>query len=222
MDIELRLEKPADYHETECVVREAFWNVYAPGCTEHYLVHVMRHSPNFVQDLDFVAVTDGKVIGCVMFVKGTILGDDSVTREVLTLGPLAVLPEYQKMGVGRKLVEHAITRASRLGFKAIVLCGDPIYYSRLGFAAAEKFGIRTADNCYFAALHALPLGDTKLEAFAGCYEEDRIYSVDEKAAADFDLRFPSKQRLDNTPTQERLLKILQMQRSFDAPKPSKP
>ena len=85
MDIVLRLETPADYAETEKVVREAFWNVYAPGCTEHYLVHVMRSSENFVRELAFVAVTDSKIVGCVMFVKGTIAGDDGVVREVLTL-----------------------------------------------------------------------------------------------------------------------------------------
>lgn len=103
MDIELRLETPADYAETEKVVREAFWNVYAPGCTEHYLVHVMRSSENFVRELAFVAVADSKIVGCVMFVKGTIAGDDGVVREVLTLGPIAVLPAYQKKGVGRRL-----------------------------------------------------------------------------------------------------------------------
>lgn len=103
MDIVLRLETSADYAETEKVVREAFWNVYAPGCTEHYLVHVMRSSENFVRELAFVAVADSKIVGCVMFVKGTIAGDDGVVREVLTLGPIAVLPAYQKKGLGRRL-----------------------------------------------------------------------------------------------------------------------
>ena len=84
MNIELRLETPADYAETEKVVREACWNVYAPGCTEHYLVHVMRSSENFVRELAFVAVADSKIVGCVMFVKGTIAGDDGVVRPVQT------------------------------------------------------------------------------------------------------------------------------------------
>lgn len=133
MNIELRLETPADYAETEKVVREAFWNVYAPGCTEHYLVHVMRSSENFVRELAFVAVADSKIVSCVMFVKGTIAGDDGVVREVLTLGPIAVLPAYQKKGVGRRLIDHARKEAIRQGYAAIVLCGDPLYYSRVGF-----------------------------------------------------------------------------------------
>lgn len=152
MNIELRLETPADYAETEKVVREAFWNVYAPGCTEHYLVHVMRSSENFVRELAFVAVADSKIVGCVMFVKGTIAGDDGVVREVLTLGPIAVLPAYQKKGVGRRLIDHARKEAIRQGYAAIFLCGDPLYYSRVGFEPAENFGIRTADNKYFVAL----------------------------------------------------------------------
>lgn len=117
MNIELRLETPADYAETEKVVREAFWNVYAPGCTEHYLVHVMRSSENFVRELAFVAVADSKIVGCVMFVKGTIAGDDGVVREVLTLGPIAVLPAYQKKGVGRRLINHARKEAIRQGMQ---------------------------------------------------------------------------------------------------------
>ena len=100
MDIVLRLETPADYAETDKVVREAFWNVYAPGCTVHCLVRLVRSSENFMRELAFVAVADSKIVGCVMFVKGTIAGDYGVVREVLTLGPIAVLPAYQKKGLG--------------------------------------------------------------------------------------------------------------------------
>ena len=92
MNIELRLETPADYAETEKVVREAFWNVYAPGCTEHYLVHVMRSSENFVRELAFVAVADRKKIKCGMFVWGTIAGEGGVVREGVTPGPVGVVP----------------------------------------------------------------------------------------------------------------------------------
>ena len=174
MNIELRLETPADYAETEKVVREAFWNVYAPGCTEHYLVHVMRSSENFVRELAFVAVADSKIVGCVMFVKGTIAGDDGVVREVLTLGPIAVLPAYQKKGVGRRLIDHARKEAIRQGYAAIVLCGDPLYYSRVGFEPAENFGIRTADNKYFVALQICPLQEKRPESFAGRYSDDAV------------------------------------------------
>ena len=157
MDIELRLEKPSDYAETETVVREAFWNVYAPGCCEHYLVHVIRESHNFVRELDFVAVSEDQIVGCVMFVKGTVLGDDGVTHEVLTLGPLAVLPSFQNKGIGRRLIEHAQIEAARQGYKAIILCGEPRYYARAGFEAAE--------NSAFAPLKTITLRHCRYTRF---------------------------------------------------------
>ncbi len=215
MDIELRLEKPSDYAETENVVREAFWNVYAPGCCEHYLVHVIRESHNFVRELDFVAVSEDQIVGCVMFVKGTVLGDDGVTHEVLTLGPLAVLPSFQNKGIGRRLIEHAQIEAARQGYKAIILCGEPRYYARAGFEAAEKFGIRTAENNYFAALQVYPIQKGGLDSLSGRYTEDAIYNIDERAAAEFDLNFAPKERIEGTPTQKRLLEILKQQRPFD-------
>lgn len=201
MDIVLRLETSADYAETEKVVREAFWNVYAPGCTEHYLVHVMRSSENFVRELAFVAVADSKIVGCVMFVKGTIAGDDGVVREVLTLGPIAVLPAYQKKGVGRRLIDHARKEAIRQGFEP-----------------AENFGIRTADNKYFVALQICPLQEKRPESYAGRYSDDAVYNISQEAAFEFDQQFPPKDRLENTPTQKRLLEIIEMQRPFDGAK----
>ena len=110
MDITIRLEQPADYREAETVTREAFWNCYSPGCMEHYLLHVMRRSPRFVRELDFVAVADGKIVGSVVFMKAMIMGDDGNRHEVLTLGPIAVLPAFQRKGIGRMLKISASAR----------------------------------------------------------------------------------------------------------------
>lgn len=188
------------------------------GCTEHYLVHVMRSSENFVRELAFVAVADSKIVSCVMFVKGTIAGDDGVVREVLTLGPIAVLPAYQKKGVGRRLIDHARKEAIRQGYAAIVLCGDPLYHSRVGFEPAENFGIRTSDNKYFVTLQICPLQEKRPESFAGRYSDDAVYNISQEAAFEFDQQFPPKDRLENTPSQKRLLEIIEMQRPFDGAK----
>ena len=182
MDITIRLEQPADYREAETVTREAFWNCYSPGCMEHYLLHVMRRSPRFVRELDFVAVADGKIVGSVVFMKAMIMGDDGNRHEVLTLGPIAVLPAFQRKGIGRMLIEHARTEACRQGYRAMLLCGDPLYYQRVGFTAAEDFGIRTSDNKYLAALQVCPLYDHALQGLAGRYFEDETYAVDEAEA----------------------------------------
>ena len=217
MDIRIRLEQPSDYREAEQVVREAFWNYYSPGCVEHYLLHVMRHSPNFVRDLDFVAVASGKVVGIVVFQKAFILGDDGNRYEVLTMGPIAVLPDFQRQGVGRMLIVHARAAAAGGGYRAIVLCGEPRYYPKVGFMAAAQFGIRTSDNKYAAALHVCPLHEGALQGLSGRYYEDEIYGVaaDEEALAAFDAGFPFKERLADTPTQRRFAEVLAMQSDYE-------
>ena len=214
MDIQIRLEQPADYREAEQVMREAFWNYYSPGCTEHYLLHIMRNSPNFIPELDFIAVADGRIIGSVVFLKSFIMGDDGNRYEVLSMGPIAVLPDFQRKGVGRMLINHARNVAAANGYRAILLCGEPSYYTKVGFTAAEQFGIRTAENKYFAALQVGPLYDGALDGASGRYFEDEIYNVDEAQVAAFDSLFPAKERIEGTPTQRRFAEVCAMQRDF--------
>ena len=215
MNIELRLEQPSDYRKTEHVTREAFWNRYSPGCTEHYLLHIMRRSPNFVHGLDFVALSEGKIVGCAAFMKSYILSDDGQRHEVLSMGPIAVLPSFQRMGVGRMLIEHTRKEAAEMKrYRAILLCGDPDYYLRRGFAEAERFGIRTSENKYFAALHVCPLWQGALDNIFGRYFEDGIYNIDLKEAEAFDRQFPPKEALAGTPTQRRFEEVLAMQKDY--------
>lgn len=219
MHIDLRLELPDDYRESEEVVREAFWNHYAPGCAEHYLLHIMRDSPNFVPKLDYVALSEGKIVGVVVFMKSFILADDGSKHEVLCLGPIAVLPQYQRMGVGRKLIAHTRDLASQLGYRAILLCGDPAYYSKVGFMAAERLGIRTADNKFFAALQVCPLQSDALEKISGRYYEDTIYDINPDKALEFDRSFPQRERIAGTPTQKRFAEVLAMQKDYETASP---
>ena len=210
MDIHIRLEQPADYRAAEEVMREAFWNCYSPGCTEHYLLHIMRDSPAFIPELDFVAESEGRIVGSVVFLKSFIHGDDGRRYEVLSMGPIAVLPSYQRKGVGRMLIEYARGEAAAKGYRAILLCGEPRYYTKTGFTAAEEFGIRTAENKYFAALHLCPLYPGALTGITGKYYEDAIYDVNADKAEAFDKSFPKKERLEGTPTQRRFEEVLAM------------
>lgn len=212
-DIRLRGAVPADYRQTEYVTREAFWNRYAPGCCEHYLLHVLRGTQGFVPELDLVAVHDGRIVGHVLSVRGVIETDDGRRCEVLTLGPISVLPAYQGRGVGRRLIERTLTVAREAGFRAVLLCGDPDYYLRRGFVPAETLGIRTADNRYAAALHVCELRPGALAGSAGRYVEDAAYEVDESAVEAFDSEFPEKEKLADTPSQERFRQIVAMSRS---------
>ncbi len=215
LHVELRPEQPTDCRETESVTRAAFWNRYVPGCNEHYLVHVMRHSPDFVPGLDVVAVHNGAIVGHVAYAKALIRGDDGEDREVLTLGPISVLPEHQRQGVGGALIEHTARLARDMGFRAVLLCGDPAYYGRRGFVPAESFGIRTADDMYAAALQVRELRENALVGVAGRYVESSLYEIDESAAAEFDATFPPREKISGTPSQKRFEQLVALRRSAD-------
>ena len=188
-NITLRPEQSADYRENENVTREAFWNHHVPGCYEHYLLHIMRSSPAFVQELDFVAVYNGRIISNAVYAKSIVKTDSGIESEMLGLGPISVLPQYQRIGVGSRLIEHTKQIACELGYRAIFLYGDPAYYSQHGFVPAERFDIRTSDNMYAEALQVYELYENALSGITGCYFEDEVYEIDGAAAAEFDNLF---------------------------------
>ena len=212
MNIHLRLEQLSDYRETENVVREAFWNHFSPGCDEHYLLHIMRDSPAFVPELNVVAVVDDKIVGNIVYAKSIIRADNGNEYEVLSLGPIAVLPEYQSKGIGGRMIEYTRQLAREMGFRAILLCGDPDYYLRQGFVPAETLGIRTGDNMYATALQGCELYEGALADAKGRYFEDPIYEIDEAAAIEFDKNFPLKEKITGTPSQKRFDEIVVMRR----------
>ena len=206
--IQIRKTVPADYPETERVMREAFWNHYVPGCCEHYLVHIMRDAPSYIPELDFVAVDGGRIIGNILYLSSKIIGDDGMSYDVLSLGPIAVLPEYQGKGVGRELISHTRNIARTMGFHGILLCGDPDYYTHCGFSPAEVFGIRNAEDMYADALHACELYSDSLAKAQGRYVEDAIYAEAEHMPAEFDAQFPTKALVTGTPMQRKFAEMV--------------
>ena len=211
MEVLIRLETEADYREVENVTREAFWNVYSPGCVEHYLLHMMRQSPDFIHELDIVAEADGKIVGNAVCVRSYIEGDDGVRREVVCLGPVSVLPFWQRKGVGCKMIMRIVTEAQRLGYRLMVLTGDPLFYSRLGFEAAGKYGIRTCLGKISPALMVYPLNIADMKECQGRYFENPVYEADMALADDFDKMFPAKEKMVDTPTQLRLKELIMME-----------
>ena len=140
------------------------------------------------------------------------MADDGNQYEVLSLGPISVLPEYQQQGIGGRMIALTKKLASEMGFRAILLCGDPDYYLRQGFIPAETLGIRTEDNMYATALHICELYDNALANVKGRYIEDKIYQIDKSAANEFDKRFPPKEIVVGTPSQKRFNQIVVMQK----------
>ena len=194
MDIVLRLEEEKDYAIVEHVTREAFWNVHCPGCDEHLLIHTMRNANAFIKELDYVAVYNNEVIGHIAYAKTKVFGINA-EYDVITFGPVSVLPVYQKKGIGKKLIEHTIKKATEMGFNAILIYGFPEYYTRFGFVNSKKYNITNMEGNYHDALMALELVPKALENISGKFCEGDIYNVDKNKLELFDKNFPYKEKL---------------------------
>jgi predicted N-acetyltransferase YhbS len=193
MNIEIRNERETDYPETENITREAFWDVYKPGCDEHLVLHQLRLSKAFVPELDFVACDNGKVIGNIVYSKAVVKDSDNAT-EVLCMGPLCVLPEYQKKGIGSLLLRTTLEKATSLGFRAVIIYGNPLYYHKFGFVSAEAFGIKTKEGLNFDAFMALELYKGALEGINGSFFEDKAFEIKEEELEKFESRYPHKEK----------------------------
>ncbi len=204
----LRREMPADTRAVEMLTREAFWNLFRPGCDEHYLVHILRSSRAFLPALDFVAELNGQIVGSILYANSRILLDTGEDFPVITFGPVSVLPAYQRQGIGSALIRHTLGLARQMGFPAVFIYGDPLYYSRVGFAPAERYGIASEANDYCDALQAVELQPGALQNARGRFAEDPVYHIDPAAAEAFDRDFPWKEKISETPSQQRFLEII--------------
>jgi len=195
----IRLETPYDYRAVEELTREAFWGFTRPTCDEHYLVHLLRQSPIFIPELDFVAEINGKLVGNVMYSKATVTDDKGMVNEVITFGPLSVLPEYHRTGVGTALMKHSILHARNMGFVGIIFHGHPDYYPRFGFQNAAVFNITNANGHNYDALMAMELYESAFYGITGKYAEDSLFEIEKKEAEEYNLLFPHKAPADMIP-----------------------
>ena len=196
-DVIIRSEKKEEYREVEQLVREAFWNVYRPGCSEHYVIHVLRDDPAFVKELDFVMERSGRLIGQNMFMRTVIDADDGRTIPILTMGPIGITPELKRKGYGKLLLDHSLEKAAALGYGAVLFEGNIGFYGKSGFDYAEKFGIRYhdlpegADASFFLCRELIP---GYLSGVTGVYRTPAGYFVDEREAEKFDRTFPPREK----------------------------
>ncbi len=197
-DVTIRLEKPEDRETVEFLIRESFWNVYRPGCSEHYVIHVLRNDPDFVKELDFVMEKDGKIIGQNMFMKTRIDSDDGRTIPILTMGPICITPELKRKGYGKMLLDYSLEKARSMGFGAVLFEGNIRFYGKCGFDHASNFGIRYhdlpegADSSFFLCLE---LRKGYLDGITGVYQTPQGYYVDDAEVEEFDKKFPEKVKL---------------------------
>lgn len=189
----IRLENKNDYREVENLTREAFWNVYRPGCTEHFILHNLRNDKCFVPELDYVIEENGKIIAHIAYAKGKLQTQNDEIKDMLLFGPVSVLPEYQKRGYGSRLINYTLDKAKERSFPAVVITGSPEYYGKFGFVTASKHGVfykgldRNEDFPYFM----IKILDEKADV-KGIYEDPQCYFVDDGDVDEFDKTFSPK------------------------------
>lgn len=197
-NITIRLEKKEEYREVENLVRESFWNVYRPGCLEHFVLNQLRNNPDFIAELDYVMELNGKLIGQTIFMKAVIKADDGSDIPIVTMGPICITPEFKRKGYGKVLLDYSLDQAAKMGFGAVCFEGNIDFYGKSGFTYAGEFGIRYhglpegEDASFFLCKELIP---GYLDGITGEYETPAGYFVDEAKADEFDKGFPYKEKL---------------------------
>lgn len=194
MKIIIRKTKEADYRIIEEMAREAFWNLYVPGCDEHYLAHTLRQHSDYIKEMDFVAEIDNRIVGNIMYTKSYVIDERDNKMETLTFGPLCVLPEYQRQGVGTALINYTLELAIERRAKAVIILGHPHNYCKHGFRNCIDFNVCDNEGKY-------PFGQLVLEiqkgVFDGCkwnFHTSHAYDIDQKAVEEFDKLFPERKK----------------------------
>lgn len=185
----IRNELTSDYREVEELTRKAFWNLYVPGCIEHYLVHIMRSHKDFLPALDLVIECDGTIIANIMYTKAKLVDEEGNEKPILTFGPLSVLPAYQRKGYGKKLLEYSFQKAVALGYDAVVILGSPENYISSGFKSSKRYNICASDKSYPAALLVKELCEGAIPKGNWTFQESPVYEFDTQAAEAFDQTF---------------------------------
>ena len=194
----IRLEEKKDYRTVENLIRESFWNVYRPGCSEHYVIHVLRSDPAFVKELDFVMEQGGRIIGQNIFMETIIEADDGKIIPVLTMGPICIANDLKRQGYGKALLNYSLDKAAALGFGAVLFEGNIDFYGKSGFDYASKFGIRhhdlpeDADSSFFLCKE---LKEGYLDGISGVYQTPQGYYVNDADVEEFDKQFPHMEKL---------------------------
>jgi len=197
-DYIIRLERKEDHEKTEELAREAFWNIYRPGCLEHYVLHQMRSAEDFIPELSFVMEKDGEIIGQNVFVKAKIKADDGREIPIMTMGPICIAPAFKRQGYGKILLDHSLKKAAEYGAGALCFEGNIDFYGKSGFAFASEYGIRYhglpegEDTSFFLCRELIP---GYLDGITGEYATPQIYFVDEAEADEFDQKFPYKEKM---------------------------
>lgn len=193
----IRHERPSDYHKVENLVREAFWNVYRPGCLEHYVLHLLRDDPDFIPELDFVMEAEGELIGQCIYMHAEIKTGNGASIPILTMGPISIHPDFKRQGYGKALLDYSLGEAAAMGFGAVCFEGNICFYGKSGFSYASDYGIHYhglpegEDASFFLCKELIP---GYLAGITGEYATPKGYFVNEDECERYDKLFPVKQK----------------------------
>ena len=197
----IRNEAPRDHEAVEALTRRAFYNLYIPGCVEHYLVHIMRAHEDFIPELDFVLEEDGRIIGNIMYTRARLTDEAGREKEVLTFGPVCVEPGCQRRGYGKALMDRSFARAAELGYDAIVIFGSPANYVSRGFQSCKRFQVSPEGGRYPAAMLVKELIPGALAGRRWTYHDSPVMAISEEEALRYDDTLPPMERC-HRPSQE--------------------
>ncbi len=194
MDTIIRNVKNEDFKIVEEVAREAFWNLYFPGCEEHFVIHKMQNHCDYLPELSFVIEINGKIIGSIFYTKSSVVDKDNNEHSTITFGPVSILPKYHRQGLGRKLITHSINKAKELGYKGILTLGYPYHYEPYGFKGGKIFNISMEDGKFYKGLLVLPLYENSLENISGYAKFSDVFAIDNEELENFDKIFKFKEK----------------------------
>jgi len=194
MNIVIRNEQRGDFRKVEDITRKAFWNLYVPGCNEHYLVHTMRNHKDFIEDLALVATINDKVVGNIMYMKSYVQAENEAILDTITFGPVSVHPSYQKQGIGSTLIKKSIEKAKANGYKAIIINGHPHNYCKFGFKSSYDLKITNREGKYPYSLLVLELEKGVFLDHSWKYYDSDAYNIDDEKVNDFDALFTNKEK----------------------------
>ena len=194
MEVLIRNEREEDTRAVEEVTREAFWNLYVPGCSEHYIAHTLRQHQDFIRELDYVAIVNGRIVGNIIYTRASLASEEGKSLEIASFGPLSVHPEFQRLGIGSRLIRHSLPAAQRLGFGVVAIYGDPHNYCKHGFRNGKDLGISDGNGDYPHGLLALELAPGVLAGQHWRLQISPAYECGESEVEAFDSGFPPKEK----------------------------
>ena len=192
----IRIEEEKDFFEVENLTREAFWNIYRPGCFEHLVIHNLRNENCFIKELDYVIEEDNKIIANIVYSLGTIITREGEQKEVLTFGPVSIHPEYQGKGYGEKIINYTLDLAKN-NYPCVLITGNPDYYKKYGFESASKYGIYYTgmpENEELPFFMIKVFNEEETSKLKGFYTDPECFNIDESQLEEFDKQFPKKEK----------------------------